>query len=395
MYEPLTSAEAEDGSDWEYEYHETETESFYVTLDLTSTIGLIRPKKKAKSQTTTVSAPAIPATPAQPVQSADGTPDPSQTNPTSQSNRKSAEPSAEEDDETLEDSRIQILDLHTPNPIISYRNHIYDCHWASTIGTDLLITAPNPESDLPKLKEGHGYDILAASSIKIIGQSAQLVPRADVRVVRNTASDNIADEEVDQSGVKIPVGPAATKARQNQARFLERLIKAKHAKGEQDSVTVHSQKRMTNSGWRAQQNQRRAEEEAEREDLRRLAAEGDDTARRTLEEMETQPIEEEASDEVKATLTSTGRGRGRGRGRGKAAVGRSTGRRSRAPGGLFRDDRPVEGDEEGANIRRTLATSPQTLDVLEAMSPSNPNAATLGTSEATDRPDSAMPDTAS
>jgi len=327
------------------------------------------------------------------VQSADATPDPSQPNPTPQINQKSTEPSAEEDDEALGDTRIQILELHTPNPIISYRNHIYDCHWASTIGTDLLITASNPESDLPKLKEGQGYDILAASSIKIIGQSAQLMPRQDVRVLRNTASDEVADEEVDQSGVIIPVGPAATKARQNQARFLERLIKVKQAKGEQDSVTVHSQKRMTNSGWRAQQNQRKAEEEAEREDLRRLAAEGDETARRRLEEMETQLIEEEASEEPEATLTSTGRGRGRGRGRARGTVGRRSGRPyARATGGLFRDYRPVEGDEEGADIRGAPTTTPQNWDALGAISPNNANTATASTSETAGRPDSAMPD---
>lgn len=362
-------------------------------MDLSSTIGPIRPRKKSKVQNTNGSTPATPAVPAQTVQSADATPDPSQSNPTPQITGNSPEALAEEDDEVSGDTRIQILDLHTQNPIISYRNHIYNCHWASTIGTDLLITALNPESDLPKLKEGDDYDILAACLIKIIGQSAQLVPRQDARVSRYAASEEIATEEVDPSDVKIPVGPAASKARQNQARFLERLIKVKQAKGEPDSVTVHSQKRMTNPAWRALQKQRRAEADAEREELRKLAAEGEESARKTLEEMETRLIEEEVSDEAEVNLTSTGMGRGRRRGRGRPPLGRSGGRRHlRATGGLFRDYRPVEGDEAGAYIRATPTTTPRTWDVMEATKSNDGNIATATANETPDQPDAVMPD---
>ena len=257
----------------------------------------------------------------------------------------------------------------------------------------MLITAPNPSSDLPKLKEGPGYDILGATSIKIVGRSAQLAPKPDVRVSRNTDSAEAANQEGDETGVKIPLGPASSKARQNQAKFLERLINVKKAKGEQDSVTVHSQKRMTNSGWRVQQNRRRAEDGATMEGLKVLVAEGDEVARERLREMEARVNEDESGEEAELGTTVTESGRGVGSSGGRRGLRRGPGRpKKRAPGGLFRDYRPVEGDEEFADIRGTPATTPLTWG---AVAPSDTVTATAGVSEPVDRPDEAMPDATS
>ncbi len=289
----------------------------------------------------------------------------------------------------MEDDRIQILDLHTPNPIISYRNHIFDCRWASTIGTDLLITEPNPESEFPKLRENQGYEILAASSIKLIGKGAQLVPKQNIRVARATTSAAVADADAGEDGVKIPLGPASSKVTQNQARFLERLIKIKKAKGEQDSVTVYSQNRMTNSGWRAQQNKRKADEQAALEDLRKLAGDGDETAERKLEEMEKR-INEEHTSEVEAASTTMESGRRLGEGRSRRTPKKGRPKR-RAAGGLFRDYRPVEGDEEGADIRGVPTMTPQTWDVLPAMN-SNGSSAAATIMGVANLQDTTMPD---
>lgn len=325
-----------------------------MTLDLSSTIGPIRPKKKPKLQAANEGTP---ATTAHSAQSRVPIPDLSRPDSTAPFNGNTPDPPDEEDQDALEDTRIQILDLHTPNPIISYRNHIYDCRWTSTIGTDLLITAPSPESELPKLVEGEDFNILAASSIKIVGQSAQLVPKPDARVSRNAASDELVYPEGNEGGVKIPVGIASSKARQNQALFLERLINVKMAKGEQDAVTVHSQKRMTNSGWRVRQNRQRAEEQAEMDDLRRLAADGDEGASKALKELEAQANESDEEAEAAADMADNTRGGSRGRARGRYG---KQGQKRRALGGLFRDYRPADGDEEGADIRGMPAATPST-----------------------------------
>ncbi|KAL8895567.1 MAG: hypothetical protein Q9207_008119, partial [Kuettlingeria erythrocarpa] len=44
--------------------------------------------------------------------------------------------------------RIQILDLHTYNPLISYNNRIYTCIWGSTLGTDLFLASPSSLSTI-------------------------------------------------------------------------------------------------------------------------------------------------------------------------------------------------------------------------------------------------------
>ena len=312
-------------------------------------------------QTVNEATPATPATPAQSAQSPAATPDPLQPVSTPRVDGKSPNPPDEEEQDAPEDTRIQILDLHTLNPIISYRNHIFDCRWTSTIGTDLLITAPNLDSVLPKLAEGKGFDVLAASSIKIVGQSAQLVPKPDARVPRDAASDELVNQEEDEEVVKIPVGIASSKARQNQARFLERLIKIKKAKGEQDAVTVHSQKPMTHSGWRVRQNQRRAGEQAEIENLRRLAAEGDESASKALKELEAQANDSDEEPEGAANIMESGRGGIRGRAK---RTYKKRGRKRRALGGLFRDYRPADGDEAGADIRAVPTTTPSSWDAV-------------------------------
>ena len=344
-------------------------QAFYVTLDLSSTIGPIRPRKQPNGQSATEVTATTPATPDQSGHTPVATPDPSQAVSTPQLDGKSVEPVDEANQEAPDDSRIQILDLHTPHPIVSFRNHIYDCRWTSNIGTDLLITAPNPDSELPKLVEGKGFDILAASSIKIVGQSAQLVPKPGAAGSRNATSDDLVNQEVDEGVVKIPVGAASSKARRNQARFLERLITVKKAKGELDAVPLHSQKRRMHSGWRMRQHGgRAAEEQAEMENLRRLAADGDEGASKALKEMEAQA--NESGGEVEHFTVTTRSDR---RGTGVKARGphRKRGQKRRALGGLFRDYRPTDGDEEGADIRSMPITTPQTDDSIPAITGSN------------------------
>ncbi|KAL8816482.1 MAG: hypothetical protein Q9223_004509 [Gallowayella weberi] len=117
-------------SEWEYEYDETETESFYVTVDISSASQQLRvPKKTAQPSHANANPrngqePPGPDAPVDQALQGPSTPDPS-------------DPSNPQDD------RLQILDLHTPNPLISYNGRIYSCTWASTIGTDIFLAAPD------------------------------------------------------------------------------------------------------------------------------------------------------------------------------------------------------------------------------------------------------------
>ncbi|KAL9134079.1 MAG: hypothetical protein Q9175_004741 [Cornicularia normoerica] len=342
----LTSAPAteEEDLEWEYEYHETETESFYVTLDISSAVDYKNPRTKKKKpdppppkfpQPTTSIAPTSPvaqenADPSQPAE----TPIPE--TPAPMEIDQILGPPEEDPSLSVPKDRIQILDLHTQNPLISYQNQMYSCEWTSTLGTDLLLTTPTPDFSHPVLREKPNVSVLAASSIKLMCRPAQIANRhsAEESALPSTpapespiASPNTVGPEK-ATPVKIPLGATPSRARQNQANFLERLIAIKAQKGEKDSVTIHTQKVNQGTGWRSQ--------------------------RKASEAME------DGDDEFTPKQSRQGR----------ATVGRPRGsRRTRGPrtakGGLFRDYRPQLWDTPGADIRAGPSSTPENWDHLE------------------------------
>ena len=237
----------------------------------------------------------------------------------------------EDTSSSTRNDHIQILDFHTHNPLISYQNQLYSCEWTSTLGTDVLLTSPTPEFPHPILREQPNVFVLATSSIKLMCRPAQLSSRHTTEEVSTPAPEpsapNTATPETTAAAalpIKIPLGLTPTRARQNQANFLERLIAIKAKKGEKDSVTVYAQKVNQGTGWR---NRRKAREE------------GDETS---TPQQQSQ--------------------------RGKGTIGRPRGsRRTKGPrtakGGLFRDYRPQLWDTPGADIR--AGSTPESWDQLE------------------------------
>jgi hypothetical protein len=208
---------------------------------------------------------------------------------------------------------VQILDLHSDNPIIQYSNHIFSCHWAENIGTELLFSRNESSTNLPALRHlPNGVDLLAASSARLVGTPSTLTTRTQRsdsirsglsflrggRLDRSPRKERIfplyevgsaaaADMESagDETGhgLSIQVGEAATETRKNQAIFLEELTKIKRAKGEMDELTVIAQRRHK-MGWRAHTRTKRDTKGLGTED----GGDGDD-----FEEMEEEEEEEE------------------------------------------------------------------------------------------------------
>ena len=183
-----------------------------------------------------------------------------------------------------EPADVQILDLHSDNPIVSYDGQVYSCEWARNIGTELLFTAHDPESDLPVLRTlPDNVDLLAASSTRIISKPLVLEPKM-VKKERSPSEASTRRRRGPES--HIPVGYQANSKRKDQAQFLERMMDIKKAKGEKDLVTINVEKRKTNNGWRAHLRQIRQQE---RSKLQRLLKRGNRTeafeARRKLDEM--------------------------------------------------------------------------------------------------------------
>lgn len=359
----------DDDSEWEYEYHETETEvgskpliekfaltdilqTFYVTLDLSSSSAYLRPKRHAD-----VAVPDLRPT----VQASATGGSESNSNvaagirqaataAVSTDDVEVAASATNDDDEMIQprqpEDRIQILDFHSPNPIISYQNQIYSCDWTSTIGTDVLLTAPEPNEPHPVLRQGPGVSVLAATSLKLTGRPVQLDSRQptssetqsqDQKLAPDSSSRaNKTSNSKEVTSVKIPDGLAPNRARQNQANFLQRLIAVKAAKGERDEVTVYAQRINQGSGWRSQQHAAAEQRASEAGDDR----EPEEGIRR---------------------LSSNRRGR---IGRPRRGAWRTSGPRT-AKGGLFRDYRPQLWDTEGADIANDSTRTPESWDQVE------------------------------
>ncbi|KAL9104711.1 MAG: hypothetical protein Q9163_000389 [Psora crenata] len=237
----------EDDSEWEYEYHDTETESFYVTLDLSSSASVSRPKQLSPATNTTgpPTSNTISEIPIDPQIRGDANATPPQPGSPPAGG---TEPRASSD----AGNRIQILDLHSTNPLISYQDQLYSCTWGSTIGTDVLVTAqtsPPIGSDQDQSKSSlHRATVLATTRTKLSARPVQAIPRtgAESSEQNRHAATFAADSSASAAATnpaKIDIGPNPSCARQQQAAFLERLIAIKAAKGEKDTVNINVPKR--------------------------------------------------------------------------------------------------------------------------------------------------------
>lgn len=148
---------------------------------------------------------------------------------------------------------------------------MYSCSWSTTLGTDLLFLSP-PSS--PQL--------FAASRVKLSARPVRLVQnhkssepileKGPVDIGDCVTKDTSDETPVSQGVTKIKLEKHPTVLRQNQARFLERIMAAKAARGDKDQVTVHAKKRYMGTGWRM----RRRLEADEDEEATEVASGGEE-----------------------------------------------------------------------------------------------------------------------
>ncbi|KAG8532476.1 uncharacterized protein KY384_002353 [Bacidia gigantensis] len=246
----MDSVGSEDtGSEYGYDEHETET--FYVTVDLSSAAPLRARNKPHKA------APAKSQEPPNTVNdesagalSQDEAQEP-QTRPESSKSTSRAPKT------NLRANQIQILDLHTTNPMISYQNQLYTCSWGTALGTDIILAPkyPSPETPITRpLADAHDptrpeATVLATTNIRLSGRPIEAIPRPEAPSAPTPLPTSLPASTISlphqptlppanhTSTVKhLDPGPNASKARTNQAAFLERIMKSKQGKGETDRV---------------------------------------------------------------------------------------------------------------------------------------------------------------
>lgn len=155
---------------------------------------------------------------------------------------------------------IQIVDLHSDNPLITYNGNAYSCRWASHVGTELLFKAHERDSTIPILRKlNGGVDLLAVNQARIISDPLELQPR---KRKRSPERAFVRGSHIPHTKYLIPIGAHASARRKDQAVFLERMINMKVEMGETDAVTVVAEKRLSNNRWKARIKDMRDKERA-------------------------------------------------------------------------------------------------------------------------------------
>lgn len=275
--DPSLRPPQEDEDEWEYEYSTTETETYYLTLDLSVRDFLERRTDDIVHNTRggyrvwynpLFNAPEPnPSNQAfiddkdvddgEPPEREDieldnlGLPPPQPPTDSTIDPRLQPEPARQKDvqiqpatDAAAEE--IQILELHSEEPLVSYRNHVFRGSWCENIGTEMIFTPHDDKSPLPALRNlQHNIDLIAASACRVNFAETELLPRdvkdgAPFEAEAEYMEEDLPERYKRNGGVYIHIGGDKSGLRQPQAHFLEDLICLKRKRGEQDEVTVQS-----------------------------------------------------------------------------------------------------------------------------------------------------------
>jgi hypothetical protein len=135
-------------------------------------------------------------------------------------------------------NKVQILDLHNKNPIVSYGDEIYACEWTRNIGTEFLFIEHDDQNRLPVLQHlSQSVDLICVSSIRLMSTPVILEPQFGTRrFITPKAGFNWTSGSVQSRSDK----------NQDQASFLEQLRAIKQRKGEGDDVTMITKKQSKN-----------------------------------------------------------------------------------------------------------------------------------------------------
>ncbi|KJX95715.1 hypothetical protein TI39_contig1129g00001, partial [Zymoseptoria brevis] len=156
--------EDEEEYEYEYEYSTTDTEDFYFTLDLTTHVpGALAPQPPARS-----------GNGIDPVTDVNGSSNPG--DDVDENNASTNNPSTDKTTSSSPSDTLQILDLHTPNPLLKFNNETFTAHWSTDLGTQFHITQtglhPTP------LRRGNVLDVVALSQTRLLAKPITLNPRS-------------------------------------------------------------------------------------------------------------------------------------------------------------------------------------------------------------------------
>lgn len=212
--------------DWEYEYDATESEDFFIPLDLANVPGaqvpLVSLGRPGHPTLLKSRLRALNAAQGQPAEFSTGA-------------------SPGQDHATM--GEVQLTGLHTDNPLVMYNGQLLSCHWASTIGTDMFFVKPDSGVGVP-LRSLPSVDLVSLGSAKLVAKAAHLRPRdelfEDQEDGRQAATQETTASPDDNASHAVgpPIPPSETVQATDEntqpapASFLAKLNLAKAKRGE-------------------------------------------------------------------------------------------------------------------------------------------------------------------
>lgn len=219
--------------EWEYEYDENETEDFYIPLDLSNVpnaqIPVVSQGRPGHPTLLKSRLRALNAARGQPSDMAMDTSD---------------------GQETATMGEVQIVGLHTSNPLVMYNGELLSCQWTSTIGTDMFFVKPSAHvGDLSQpLRSLPSVDLLSVGSAKLVAKVGRLRPRDDLfkgpsDAQLGTESTNVSPRAQDvyvepSQAVSENVQSSSQHVRPASTSFLARLNQAKAKRGDVSRLAI-------------------------------------------------------------------------------------------------------------------------------------------------------------
>ena len=183
-----------------------------------------------------------------------------------------------EQDKSTTPRCIQILDLNSRNPMISFDGQVYSCSWGKTIGTDLIFAAKGALGDSTRpVMRGDGFDLLTTSRIKLVGTPVILEPvnkgqtevgnEATGQAPAATTANGVLQPEPtpaqphpeppqpdpfaaleanDAMPLRPMTDPASEAHMQERNAWLQRFAEIRRGRGEPVTIPVRSGKQMIN-----------------------------------------------------------------------------------------------------------------------------------------------------
>ncbi|KAF5653747.1 transcription factor tau55-related [Fusarium sp. NRRL 25303] len=249
--------EKDEQEEWEYEYSTTETETYYLTVDLSFPEFKDRqPRAPHHSRggyykTWLDHNPSLRGVHAgndndddndnEPLPEREADDDEPEIDPalSNDKDKGKAVDRGEPEDDTRDDmdktrgenKNIQILELHSERPVISYKGRTFEGSWAEVIGTEAIFATRDSDRPLPALRHLDGnVDFLGACASRIATKETIVKPK----IIREDPLAAIREEW----NIRIPVGKDRSGERAEQTRFLENLMAIKKRNKEKDQVTV-------------------------------------------------------------------------------------------------------------------------------------------------------------